>query len=162
MNGPLLHLALNHIPVVVPPFIALLFSVALWRRSRELAEAGLWGLVIVAVLTTLAFKTGGPAAKAMRGIPGVERSVIRDHSHAADKGFWGMELLGILGLFGLWRLRQSGVTSARLSAASLIGTLAISGWMAWVAHLGGLIRHPEIASDYQPAAATNTEPTPSH
>ena len=153
MNGPALHLALNHVPVVVPPFVALLLAAALWRRSRDLAEAGFLGLVIVAVLTVPAFKTGGPAADALRGLPHIERHLIHDHAQAGEKGLLGMELLGILGFVGLRRLRRSEAAFNGLGAAGIIGTIAISGWMGWVGHIGGLIRHPEISSAFQSAEA---------
>jgi len=159
MNGAMLHLVSNHIPVIMPPFLALLFAAAIWRRSKELAAAGYAGLVLTALLTIVAFQSGGPAAHIVRGIEGVERADVRAHSHAADQAFWAMEALGVLAIGGLVAMVKKEDLLPRLNVAALLGSVLLSAWMGWVAHLGGLIRHPEIGPDFVlPATEMDSPP----
>lgn len=114
-------------------------------------------MVFVALVTIPAFKSGGPAAFAVRGFPGIVRSTIHEHAEAADKGFWALEILGALALAGLLFFRRMGGVPMIFASLMLVASLLISGWMFRVAHLGGLIRHPEIGSGAQEA---QTQATP--
>jgi len=144
MNGAFLHLAVNHIPVVGLPFCFLLLAAAVLRKSRDLLQGGFAAIVLVALLTIVVFKTGGPAAHVINGMAGVTREHIHDHAEAADDVFGATEVLGGAALLCLWLLgRPKGIPNA-LTALMLAGTLGVSIWLAYVAHLGGLIRHPEI------------------
>ncbi len=145
MNGAFLHLALNHIPVVGMPFCFLLLLVGVCRKSQELTSAGLAALVLVALITILTFRSGGPAARVVRNYPGIERALIHNHAEAADDIFWSVEILGAAALMGLWFSRRWGVVPKWLVGLVMLGALVASGWLGWVAHLGGLIRHPESA-----------------
>src|SRR5947207_15901838 len=102
MNGPMLHLAFNHVPVIGVPFCALLLLAGLVRRSRELVSAALVAFVLVALLTIVAYLSGDPAQHVAQGLPGVERDRIEQHSDAADWAFWAVEALGIAALVGLY------------------------------------------------------------
>jgi hypothetical protein len=144
MNGAFLHLAVNHIPVVGLPFCFLLLAAAVLKKSRDLLQAGFAAIVLVALITIVAFKSGGPAAHIVRDITGVTRESIHRHAEAADDVFAATEVLGAAALLCLWLVgRPRGVPNA-LTALMLAGTLGISIWLCYVAHLGGLIRHPEI------------------
>jgi hypothetical protein len=155
MNAAFLHLAVNHVPVVGLPLIFLLLGAAAARRSRELAGAGFVGLALMAVASFAALKTGGAAHEFMDSIPGVQHPLIHAHGHAARWAWYGVLALGALGLGGLAALRRSAAFPLALTAAAALGALIVSADMGWVAHLGGLIRHPEIASDFKPAASAD-------
>jgi hypothetical protein len=151
MNGAFVHLALNHIPVLGIPFGFLLLLGGQFRRSEELVRAGLVAFVFVALITIPAFKSGGPAAFVVRGFPGVVRSTIHEHAEAADTGFLATEILGALALIGLLFFRRMGGVPMIFASFMLVASLLVSGWMFKVAHLGGLIRHPEIGLGVQEA-----------
>jgi hypothetical protein len=144
MNGAFLHLAVNHIPVVGLPFCFLMLAAAVLRKSRDLLQAGFAAIALVALLTIAVYKTGGPAARIVRDMTGVTREHIHDHAEAADDVFAATEVLGGAALLCLWLLgRPRGVPNA-LTALMLAGSLGVSIWLGYVAHLGGLIRHPEV------------------
>jgi uncharacterized membrane protein len=151
MNGPFLHLAVNHIPVVGVPVAFLLLAYGMVRRSADVIRASLWLLVLMAIAALVAWKSGGPAARIVKDIPGIMRPNIHEHAEAADYAFWGALILGGLALVGLWLSRHGEGTPTALSALILLGSLFMSVVFARVAHLGGLIRHPEIKSGYPPA-----------
>jgi hypothetical protein len=155
MNGAFLHLAVNHVPVVGLPLLFLLLTAAALRRSRELAGAGFVGLALMAVAAFAALKTGGPAHHVLDALPGSPHEVIREHARAARWAWYGALVLGLLGLAGLRVLRRAAFPAA-LTASAAFGALFVSIVMGRVAHLGGLIRHPETALGYQaPASAAS-------
>ncbi|MDE1977632.1 MAG: hypothetical protein KGL04_07700 [Elusimicrobia bacterium] len=155
MNGAQMHLIVNHVPVIGFPFALVLLALALARKSDELALVGYWSLVVLAVSTYMAVDTGGDAAHLVHALSGVNAAAIRPHAHAAHMAFYGGAVLAALALVGLFALRRSRAWLALCAA----GTLALSVDLAYVAHLGGLIRHPEIASGFvAPAPAQNAVP----
>jgi hypothetical protein len=155
MNGAFVHLAVNHIPVVGLPFCFLLLSAAVLKTSRDLLQAGFVAIVLVALITIVVFKSGGPAAHVIHGMIGVSRETIHAHAEAADDAFGATEVLGGGALLCLWLLSRPKGVPTPLTALMLAGTLGVSIWLGYVAHLGGLIRHPEIEAGVQAPPAEN-------
>ena len=143
MNGAYWHIATNHIPVIAMPFIFFLLLGGLLRKSQDLIKASYVAAIVVALMTIFVWKTGGPAARVVKELPGIQRADIHDHAEAADFGFWAAEIVGALALIGLWRGRRGTLTS-RWGYFVLLAALWASTVEARVAHLGGLIRHSEI------------------
>ena len=158
MNGALVHLAVNHIPVVGIPIGFLLLAGGVLRKSRDLIQAGLVAFVGVALVTFVVYKSGGPAARIVRDMTGVTRETIHAHAEAAEDASVAIEVLGGAALLCLWLLtRPKGIPNA-LTALMLAGALGLSIWLGVVAHLGGLIRHPEIEAGVQaPPGASSAE-----
>lgn len=148
MNGAYLHLAVNHLPIILTPVGFLLLLAALIRKSKDLAQAGFVVLVLVALSTWVTTETGDMAAGVVRNLPGIERARIHEHAQAADYAVWPAMILGALSLFGLWKAEKSGGVPRGLAILVLLGSLFLSTIMVRVAHLGGLIRHPEIAKNF--------------
>src|SRR5437016_8282493 len=98
MNAAFFHLAFNHIPVIGVPFCFLLLTAGVGRKSRDLIWAGFVALVLVAILTIPAYKSGGRAARLIKDIPGIVRADIHEHAEAADDAFVALEGLGALAL----------------------------------------------------------------
>jgi hypothetical protein len=147
MNGAYLHLVINHIPIVGMPFAFFLLLFGLIRKSKELVQAGFVTLIILGIGAYPVVKTGGMAAHTIWGMPGVTRETIHAHAEAADWGFWGSIILGLFSLGGFWVTAKSREISKTWTAIALVGALWVSSIMAMVAHLGGLIRHPEIRTE---------------
>ena len=154
MNGAYWHIATNHIPVIAMPFIFFLLLGGLLRKSQDLIQASYVAAIVVALITIFVWKTGGPAARIIRGLPEIQRADIHEHAQAADFGLWAAEIVGALALVGLW-IGRSGNHSSRWGVFILIVALWASTVEARVAHLGGLIRHSEIrATPAVPSSAT--------
>jgi hypothetical protein len=155
MNGAFVHLAVNHVPVVGVPIAFLLLLAGMTRKSRDIVQAGFALLVLMALVTVVAVKSGGPAAHTlMSTIQGIERSSIHEHAEAADYAVWGNLILGAFALIGLWLSGRAEGAPTGLTALILLGSLFMSTVCARVAHLGGLIRHPEIVTGYHAGAPT--------
>jgi len=148
MNGALLHLSVNHIPVVGFPLCFLVLLAGALRKSRDLVQAGMVGIILIVLVALVAWKSGGPAARTLFQYPGVsvERARIHEHAEAAEYAVIAGGILGALSLFGWWLSRRPEGAPAGLVWVIIFGCLFASVVLARVAHLGGLIRHPEIES----------------
>jgi hypothetical protein len=156
MSGVHWHLLLNHIPVIGFPGAVLLLLGGLWRKSDELVNAALAGLVLVALLTIPTFLTGDPAEHAVRHMPGVTREVIHDHEESADASLTAIELAGAAALFALFSSRYFPTMRRWLVYLSLAAAVVGSALVAYTANLGGQIRHTEIRAGASPTAPPGT------
>jgi hypothetical protein len=157
MNGAHLHLMLNHWPIFGTLFAFLLLGFARVRKSDELITVGLGLLVLVALGAIPVYLTGEPAEDAIEHLPGVSKDLIEEHEEAAEVAFVLVEILGALGLAGLFLARRSKRALPLMGTIALGLSLVVLGAMAWVGNLGGPIRHPEIRNGTA-ANAGNHEP----
>ncbi len=147
MNAAQLHLAMNHLPVVVPLIAVPLLAVGLWRGSREIRAVGLWLLVLAALAAIPVYLTGDPSQKVVMNYPGVSRLAIHRHEDAALIGLIWLEIVGATSLLvGLASRRGKEVPRWAWGFLLLLGIGSV-GWMLNTAHLGGEIRHEEIQSE---------------
>ncbi len=147
MNGAYVHLLFNHVPVIGIPLVALLLLVGILRKNSEVLRIAFAGFFLLALLTIPAYKSGGPAARLVRDLPEISMHNIQEHAEDATWGFRVVMLLGGMGIVGFWLAKKPGTISRRFTVATLVTALLVSGWLANVAHLGGLIRHPEIQQE---------------
>src|ERR1700733_11577324 len=109
MNGAFVHLSLNHIPVVGFRIFFFILLAGNLRRSRDLVQAGYVAMVLFAIITFPVWKSGGPAARIIRGNPDVVHATIHEHAEAAEFGGVGAGIMGVIGLIGWWlSLRPEG------------------------------------------------------
>jgi hypothetical protein len=144
MSWAHIHLALNHVPVIGLPIVVLLLIWGLSRRNAELLRAAFGLLVLLALVTLVVQLTGEPAEELVEGLPGVLDSMVERHEEAALIGTIGISGLALLALFGWWRSRGGRPLARGYAAVVLIGGVLLSGYLGWVANLGGQIRHSEI------------------
>jgi len=143
VNAPQVHLMLNHLPVIGVLFVALVLAVGLLWRNGGILRLGLAMLVLVALAAIPVFLSGEPAEESIEDVTGVSHASIESHEDAAKPAMIGLELLGLVALVALLRERGRGVPP-RFAALLLIAVIALSSGLAWTAHLGGQIRHPEL------------------
>jgi hypothetical protein len=144
MNGAFVHLAINHIPIVAMPFAAVLLAAGLWRRSRDLTQAGLLTLIVIGAAASLVEESGESAAHVVHQLAGVSGPMMHAHAIAAERAVWAAWALGLIALIGFVKSYRSGAIAKGWTVLALIVSLGGSAWLAYVAHLGGLVRHPEI------------------
>lgn len=163
MNGPQLHLVLNHLPVVGLALGGLALLGSFLLRRPEAIRLSLVILVVTGVATVPAFLTGEPAEDGVERFAGVSKGSIEAHEEAAEIGLVAGIVAAVLSLAALVGGARKPALATPLAALALVASLGAAGVMGWVAHLGGLIRHPEISSTTSPAAggapsATAPEP----
>lgn len=144
MNATHFHLLLNHLPVLGIAFGLGLLIFGLWRRSTELKKTALGVFVLVALATVPVYLTGEPAEDGVETLPGVSKPFMEQHEEATSTGFIAAGVLGVGSLTGLIWFRRGRVLPIWYGFATLGAALIVGALMAWVANLGGQIRHTEI------------------
>ena len=167
MNLAHLHLLLNHFPTIGFGIGLGLFVISLITRNLDLKRASLVILFLIAVIAIPTYMTGAAAldtlcerVNGMLKCPdGLSLTQIQKHEDWALLAYSVMELTGFIAWLALWQMRRT--TKLGMSSAAAILLLAVIsfGLMAVAANLGGDIRHPEIQSAEESAAA-QTERVP--
>ena len=152
MNWAHLHLVLNHFPV-----LGVLFGLVVWgfgfaRWNREIQKLGLLFFVAGGLFAVVAYLTGLGAHEVVHGIPEVPAEPIEAHESAALASMIAAILLGGVGAVTWWRSRTEAGPGRLWNVAPGALALVVTGMMIWTANLGGRIRHPEVESDWKPAA----------
>ena len=143
MTGAHLHLALNHVPVVLVPVAVVMLSYAMVSKSADLTKGALVLLMVSTLFGAGAFLTGEPAEGAVEQIAGVSREAIEAHEGLAPFAAAATALAGLLALIVLLKWRPGGATPWTM-IATLVVAFAAAILLAWTAYLGGRINHPEL------------------
>ena len=142
-----LHLAINHLPVLGLPFAGGLLAAGVVCDNAEWRRAGLWTAALSAAAAWAVAYTGGLAADAAGGLPGISDRDVSAHAAAAWTFVWAATVVGAAAVAVL---AASGRSSSRRAAAAVLAlALLASAAGGWAAHLGGRVRHPEL----RPASA---------
>ena len=137
------HLLLNHFPIVGTIACILLIIAAFFTRSSHLANAGLIGLVLLALITIPVFLTGEPAEEKVEHLPGVVHDTIEEHEDAGKFALIGMLITGAFALVALFMARRRPASRVWLGITLVVSLWALSV-VARTAYLGGKIRHTEM------------------
>jgi hypothetical protein len=144
MSAVWLHLTLVHVPVVGCALVALLLAVALNRRSDLLLYTSAALLVLLAVAAVGAYLSGTAALEALTQELDEQRDRVESHGLLGRGAFAGMILLGALASQILLRAGSGEETAAWAPWSLLLGALVMAVLLAWTAHLGGQVGHPEL------------------
>lgn len=156
MNGPFVHLTLNHVPIIGVFFVLTLLALGWVRRSEELADTSFLALVVLALIAIGVYFSGEAAEEAIEHLAGVSETRIEAHEEAALVAFIGMETLGAAALAAFLVRRRIGTIRAWIGGVALLAVV-VAGLFVWTAHRGGLIRHPELRGADAPAAQLEAE-----
>lgn len=143
MNAAQLHLLTVHLPVVGISAASALMTLALIRGSETLAKAGIGFVVCGTLFAAPAYFSGPDAMKVARQFASIDDHFVEQHAIAARIAFFASVLLAAIAL-KVWVDARHAPIGRGARIGLLCGMLAIAWLMAWTAHLGGIIRHPEI------------------
>ena len=149
MNAAFFHISLVHIPVVLTPIGCLLLVLGHLRHSIALARVALGLLIAASIMAVVVFLLGEPAEEIIEHLPGVSEHLIEEHEEAAELALWSSVAVGILSLITWWAVSIGAALERLLLAATFILSFVASVTLAYTAHQGGKIRHPEIMSDFK-------------
>jgi len=150
MNAAQIHLMTAHLPVIGLPFAAVLLTVGLVRKSETLWRAGASALLATAALTAIPYFSGPPAYEFVGERYSVAKEPVERHAVVARAFSLGLVVLGCAAVADLLRGLGGDPPSRWLRIAILAGAAVIAYGFAWSAHLGGLVRHPELADPHLP------------
>ncbi len=143
MNNAQLHLLFNHLPVIGAIFTLLLLLWGLFRKSSEIKKVALGTMVLVALSALPAYFTGEPAEEVIEKMPGFEEAYVHEHEEMGSFALYSAIGMGIIALGGLLLSRGKEMRTG-VAVVALVVNLFVAGIMGYTAHLGGMIRHPEI------------------
>jgi hypothetical protein len=150
MNAAYLHLLVNHVPVIGIPIALFVLVVGIVWKKDQFVRVALLLCVFCAVLTIPVYFSGEPAEHRIEHLPGVSHSKIDEHEESGEIGFAGVSVLAVLSLAGMIWFRRFPILPRWFVMTVLIVCLFVSAILTRTAHLGGLIRHPEM-SNSQPS-----------
>ena len=144
MTWPHVHLAVNHLPVILVPVAIAMLAAAWAKKSAELRKAGLAWLVVAAAAGGAAYLTGEPAEDVIEDLPAVSKAAIEEHEEAALLAAVATGAAGLIALGALVIGRGPAPAPAWILAMTFVVALVAAGLMVRTANLGGRISHPEI------------------
>jgi uncharacterized membrane protein len=148
MNTAQIHLALNHMPVIIIPVGLVIFLVGSLVKSRSVVKVGAWCLVVAGVLVLPAYFTGEGAEEIVEHLPGVLEDFIEEHEEAALPAAVLGGVTALLAAVYLIAARAGRIPPKVLSASVVVCAVAAVILFVRTAHLGGLIRHQELRSGF--------------
>lgn len=151
-----LHLILNHLPAAGVLIALGVFAVGRLRRNTQFQRLALALLITFGMVTIPVYLTGGSAEHAVKGMPGVSKSLIEAHEDAAGVALAAVEVLAGASLVGMILFKRSEIPKY-FAVGLLVMAISTTGLFAWTGYLGGQIRHPEIRSGVQVASAAQDE-----
>jgi uncharacterized membrane protein len=144
MNGAQLHLALNHIPVILSS-VALLLTLWGWlRKNPEIKKVGLVLIVGTAVFAGVAFLTGEPAEDVIKSLPSFSEPHVEEHEKAGTAALTVSIIAGVAALASFMLAKRKPLLSHYALILTILFSLMASTAFLRTAHLGGLIHHEEI------------------
>lgn len=152
-----LHIAINHIPVVLMPAALVILVVAVWRRSETLLRTG----IVVAWVGTASglatYLTGDEAADLVMAAEKAQEKTLDPivSEHDASAG-WALGSAVLVAAAGVWGWRRKGL-GREVTIPLLVLTALSTAILARTALLGGRIRHPEARAGFVAPAKHDEE-----
>ena len=144
MNAAHIHLMVVHLPVVLCPLVLVLLAWGQLRHNDVYLRQGYTILILCAAAGVVAFYSGPSAFELLQEKLVAERDLVEDHAAIARAAFIVTLVGGVLALQALLQFAQEEPPARWLRTTILLTTLLACYLMAWSAHLGGQIRHPEV------------------
>ena len=151
-----LHIAINHIPVVLLPAALVIIAVGAWRRSETLLRTGIVVAWVGAAFGLAAYFTGDEAADLVMAVEKAQQKTLDPivSEHDASAG-WALGSAVLVAAAGVWGWRRKGLGRGVTVPLLMLSALS-TAILARTALLGGRIRHPEARAGFV-APATHDE-----
>jgi uncharacterized membrane protein len=156
MNATQIHLVFNHAPVFFSITGALMLLTGLAISSRPVQNAALSLIVIAALAIIPVYLTGEGAEEAVEQL-GVSEALVESHEELAKASLFIMQLAGAAAALAILSVYYRAKLARAFTIASLVISLFAFGFIAQTAHLGGKIRHTELAGSSAGAEAQTNE-----
>jgi uncharacterized membrane protein len=143
-----LHIAINHIPVVLVPAALVLLAVAVWRRSEAVFRTGIVVAWVGVAFGLAAYLTGDKAADLVMAAEKPQAKtldpIVEEHDDSAG---WALGSAVLVAAAGVWGWRRKGL-GREVTVPLVVLTALSSAILTRTALLGGRIRHPEARAGF--------------
>lgn len=147
MTAAYTHLVFVHLPVVGLLFTLAVMVLGLVFVDRRLVLIGCGFTVVCSVGAVVAYGSGPTALEQLQvGFDKETIALAEQHAVIGRASFIGAILAGVVALQGLLRTAADEGPSPWFVRGLTVLLLVVACLMAWTAHLGGGIRHPEARS----------------
>ena len=154
MSPAYLHLVIVHLPVVGLMLTLVIMVLGLIFTDRRLVLIGCAFTVICSIGAIVAYASGPPALEQLRGsFDKATIAVAEHHAVIGRAAFIAAILAGVVSLQGLLRTAAGEDPTPWLVRGLLVLLIVVACLMAWTAHLGGGIRHPEARGVFSVVAS---------
>lgn len=143
-----LHIAINHIPVILIPTALLVLAAGVWRRSEAIFRTGIV-IAWIGVLSGLAtYLTGDPAADLVMATEKAQAKTLDPivGEHDASAG-WALGSAVLVAVAAGWAWYRKGL-GREVTVPLLVLTALCTAILGRTALLGGRIRHPEARAGF--------------
>ncbi len=135
MDPVLLHIRLNHAPIILGVVGAVAIIVALITRRTTFLRYAQISLLLAGVTAPIAFFTGRSAEEATEHVWYIDEKVVHEHEEAGEQASIALVITGILAAVSLWKDRKL------IRILLLIGALVSAALVTNAGLHGGKIMH---------------------
>jgi hypothetical protein len=135
-----------HLPVIGTPILFYF----VWQNRNTVLNSQVWKtlflwFVILSILTSIAYFSGPQTADYLKDILQVyPQDIIESHALWGRIAFVIQAMMGLIGIMGLSSILQGEKPSAKLPFILIILLLINVVILIWTAHLGGMVRRPDL------------------
>lgn len=158
MNTSQIHLALTHVPVILPLVGLIILIIALIRKNDTLTKTSFYIFLVAGIFALPVYFTGEGAEEIVEDLPRVSQSVIEKHEQLASISLTIILICAAISLAALY-LHKYFQLAGILKYGVLLFAFGSAIVMTQTAHLGGQIRHTEIGSAFTSAGNDNENQT---
>jgi uncharacterized membrane protein len=155
MNDAHWHLAVNHLPIIIPIAGLIVLICSLIFKSDAVRKTAYILFILAAISAAISMSTGEGAEEMVEDMAGVGHSIIHEHEEAAEGFAVLMYVMGAVSVLGIWA--ESKKASWNKWITYLV--LALSVVAIYMARItgttGGEVRHTEIRSGFAPPAGAD-------
>ncbi|MER2998805.1 hypothetical protein [Pontibacter populi] len=152
MNEAHLHITLNHFPIIGSILGIAILTAGMFFKSRDTVRTALVVLIISAIVAIPTYLTGEAAEETVEHMAGISEDLIHEHEEQAELYIWLIVGLGVLAAISFFAdIKQLAMRKTLFILTIVLGLVSIF-FARQVGTSGGEINHPEIRSDFVPAA----------
>jgi hypothetical protein len=157
MTAAYIHLVVVHLPVVGSLFVAAWLALGHFLKSDLLLKIGYGTLVVLALFGIAAYYSGPSAYEQLEAELAASKPWVEQHAVIGRAAFMLLIVTAALAVQALLQFLQEEPPATWLRRTILGLVLVLVYLLAWSAHLGGEIRHPEIRDGFSPFPSLDSE-----
>jgi uncharacterized membrane protein len=152
MNEAHWHLAVNHLPIILPIAGLIVLICSLIFKSDAVKKTAYVLFIIAALSAAISMSTGEGAEEMVEDMAGVGHSIIHAHEEAAEGFAVLMYVLGVVSIVGIWAEIKKATWSKWITYLVLVLSVVAIYMARITGTTGGEVRHTEIRAGFAPQA----------